>query len=171
MEGPLQLKRQPHGQRTSCYYKPSIHPWKLFGCDVWLNGAADRLALVAAEIVRDDDIAGPVGRDEQLLDIGQEAASVDRALITLGASIRSQRKAARKVSVRQRPCGLGHQPIAASAAAVTAGHVGLGPGLVDEDQAPWDQSAAPDTYSTAPAGAPRRAEVETSTLVSSPAST
>src|SRR5688500_7101398 len=80
MEGPLQLKRQPHGQRTSCCYKPSVHPWKLFGCDVRLNGAADRLPFVAAQIVPEDDIAGPEDRDEYLLDIGQEAAAVDRAI-------------------------------------------------------------------------------------------
>src|SRR3974390_3073793 len=68
--------------------------------------------------------------------------------MTQGAVIRSQRSAARKVSVRQRPCGtlatsrvpraqrpwrggvfvLGPGPVA-------AGHVGLGPSLVEEDQA------------------------------------
>ena len=50
--------------------------------------------------------------------------------------MRSWRSAARKVSVRQWPCGdLGDQPLAPRRPAVGARHVGLGPGLVDEDQA------------------------------------
>jgi len=52
-----------------------------------------------------------------------------------GASIRSTRSAARKVSVRQRPCG----PLPISRwprpPAPQRGHVGLGPGFVDEHQA------------------------------------
>jgi len=42
--------------------------------------------------------------------------------MTQGAVMRSQRSAARKVRVRQRPC--------------PARHVGLGPSLVDEHQPP-----------------------------------
>jgi hypothetical protein len=32
---------------------------------------------------------------------------------------------------------LGHEPCTARAAAMSARHIGLGPGLVDEDQAGW----------------------------------
>ena len=52
-----------------------------------------------------------------------------------GASIRSTRSAARKVSVRQRQCGA--LPISRwpRPPAPERGHVGLGPGFVDEHQA------------------------------------
>jgi hypothetical protein len=71
--------------------------------------------------------------------------------------MRSQRKAATKVSVRQRPCGtplwhLGDQTLAALTAAVLAGHVGLGPGLVDEDQAARIKAPLVLLPSGAPAG-------------------
>jgi len=39
---------------------------------------------VAAEIVDDDDVTGPEGRDENLLDIGQEAVAVDRSVDDTG---------------------------------------------------------------------------------------
>jgi hypothetical protein len=56
--------------------------------------------------------------------------------------MRSQRNAARKVSVRQRPCGtLATRRLPGGTASVPAGHVGLGPSLVDEDQAPRVKSA------------------------------
>ena len=65
--------------------------------------------------------------------------------------IRSSRNAAKKVSVRQRPCGtLATKPGAADAAAVAAGHVGLGPSLVEEHQAFGIEPA----LVLAPSGAP-----------------
>lgn len=92
---------------------------------------------MAPEIVHDDHVARPEGRHEHLLDVGQEAAAVDRAIdharrldpVPAQGCQEGERAPA---PVRH----LGHQPVAASAAAVQAGHVGLGPGLVDEDQAP-----------------------------------
>src|SRR5277367_3744469 len=51
-----------------------------------------------------------------------------------GASMRSLRKAARKVAVFDLPCGTlstSRSPLAAQ-----AGHIGLGPGFIDEDQPP-----------------------------------
>ena len=72
--------------------------------------------------------------------------------------MRSWRSAARKVSVRQRPCGtLATSRSPRGAAAVGARHVGLGPGLVDEDQAGRVKPGL-DAASTGRAGAPRRAD-------------
>ena len=61
------------------------------------DGAAYGLSLVGTEIVHDDDVARRQG--------GQELLDVSRESSTRGASIRSTRKAARKVSVRHRPYG------------------------------------------------------------------
>src|SRR5260370_29572437 len=44
------------------------------------NGPAHRMALVAAEIVHDDNVAGLERRQEELLDIGFEAFAVDRSI-------------------------------------------------------------------------------------------
>ena len=44
------------------------------------DGLADGPSLVAAEIVEDDEVAGPECRDQKLLDPGLEAAAVDRAV-------------------------------------------------------------------------------------------
>ena len=40
--------------------------------------SADGLALVAAEVVEDDEVAGPERRHQVLLDLGLEGALVDR---------------------------------------------------------------------------------------------
>ena len=66
---------------------------------------AYRLAFVTAEIVHDDDVARTEGRHQELFDIGAKAGAVDRPVDDAGAVMRSWRSAARKVSVRQRPCG------------------------------------------------------------------
>jgi hypothetical protein len=43
-------------------------------------GLADGNALVAAEIVEDDDVAWLEGRDEELLNPGEEDGGVDRTI-------------------------------------------------------------------------------------------
>jgi hypothetical protein len=55
--------------------------------------------------------------------------------ITQGASIRSQQGRQEGQGAPAAVRHLGDQPGAASAAPVTPGHIGLGPGLVDKDQA------------------------------------
>ena len=60
---------------------------------------------MASEVVEHDDIAALECRHQELLDIGSEALAIDRAVENAGASIRSMRKAARKVIVRQWPWG------------------------------------------------------------------
>jgi len=49
------------------------------------DGTADRLSLVAAEIIHDDDIAGLERRDEQLFNIGKEALTIDRPIDDAGS--------------------------------------------------------------------------------------
>jgi hypothetical protein len=93
-------------------------------------------AFVAAEIIDDDDVAWLKGRNQELLDIGQEALTIDRPVDHTGRidAIRSQggkEGECSPASVRH----LRHQPLAARRTSMSACHVGLGPGLVNEDQA------------------------------------
>ena len=62
-------------------------------------------SFVGAEVVEDHDVARLEGRNEDLLDIGVKALAIDRPSNRQGASMRSLRRAARKVAVFQRPCG------------------------------------------------------------------
>ena len=66
-----------------------------------LDGRAHACDLVRAEIVQDDDVAGPQRRCEHLLDIGAEPFAVDRSTMTKGAVSPSQRRPATKVVVFQ----------------------------------------------------------------------
>src|SRR4029077_5844387 len=97
---------------------------------------ADRRPLVAAEIVHDDDVAEAQGGEQHLLDIGEKADAVDRPVDDAG---RLDAVAAQGGEESQRAPAplwhLGDQTLAALTAAALAGHIGLGPGLVDEDQA------------------------------------
>ena len=67
------------------------------------DGPSDSVALVGAEIVHHDNVAGLERWYQYLLDISTEALAIDRP--AQGAAIRSYRSAARKVIVRQWPCG------------------------------------------------------------------
>ncbi len=97
--------------------------------------AADRLPFVAAEVVDDDDIARLKGGDEHLLDIGQKGLAIDWAVDDAG---RVDAIVAQRGQEGQRPPAalgnLGDQPFAAQRPSMAAGHIGLGPGLVDEDE-------------------------------------
>ena len=102
------------------------------GADQPANGTA----FVASEIVHDDDVAGSQGGHQELLDISAKAGAVDRPIDDAGrgdavATQRRQKGQCALSAVRH----LGDQASAAGAAAMAAGHVGLGPGLVDEHQA------------------------------------
>ena len=100
-----------------------------------LNGGAHGGTLVAAQIVHNDDIARRERWQQTLFDIGQEAGTVHRAL---------EDTRSRKAVVVQRchegqrlPVTMGPvraQPLAPGAAAMTAGHVRLGPGLIQEHE-------------------------------------
>lgn len=100
------------------------------------DGFAHSRALVAAKIVEDDDVAGLERRDQELLDIGEEALAVDRAIdhsrrVDPVMAKRCEEGQRLPVAVRH----LGTQPLASPAATMGAHHVGLGPSLVDEDEA------------------------------------
>jgi hypothetical protein len=64
-----------------------------------------RPSLVGAEIVEDHDVAWLERRREELFEEGVEALAVDGPSNRQGASMRSLRKAARKVAVFHLPCG------------------------------------------------------------------
>jgi len=44
------------------------------------DGGANGAALMAAEVVHDDDVAWRQNREEKLLDISQEACAIDRSV-------------------------------------------------------------------------------------------
>jgi hypothetical protein len=87
------------------------------------------------EVVEDHDISWPQRRHRDLLDISQKALSIDRSVdharridpVATQGGEEGQRAPTALRRVR-------HQARAASAAAVSACHIGLGPSFVDEDQ-------------------------------------
>jgi hypothetical protein len=94
------------------------------------------LALVRTEIVHDDDIAGLVGGDENLIDIELETLAIDRFVdkpwcIDAIMTQRRQKRHGLPMAVRH----LGFDPLTARRPSSEWSHVGLGPGLVDEHQA------------------------------------
>ncbi|GJD53826.1 hypothetical protein OPKNFCMD_6605 [Methylobacterium crusticola] len=93
-------------------------------------------ALVAAEIVQEEDVARREGRDEDVRDIAAQDGAVDRPIGTLGAVTRSWRSAATKVSVRQGPCAtLAARRVPRGPQPRSGAMLVLDPGLVDEDAA------------------------------------
>ncbi len=101
------------------------------------DGLANRLSLVATEVVHDDDVAGSEGRDQQLAHIGGEPFPIDRPVEHEGGVYAVVAQGGDEghgapVAVR----GLGGQGLSPRAPAVGPDHVGLGPGLVDENQPP-----------------------------------
>lgn len=100
------------------------------------DGSAHLLALVAAEIVEDDDITGLEGGDQELLDVGTELLAIDRAIEEAGCldpvmPQGGQEGERAPAAVR---C-LADQSLAAWPPTAQRSHVGFCPGLVDEDQA------------------------------------
>ena len=105
-------------------------------CPGSADGLADGGPLVAREVVHDDDVAGRECRHEALLDIGGEAVPVDRLVEHAGRvdSVAAQRRQER----HRPPMAVGHlgvKPPAAPCPASERRHIGLGPGLIDKDEA------------------------------------
>ena len=99
-----------------------------------LYDVPDGCGFVAAEIVHDDDVAGPQDRNELLTDIGSEAFAVDRPVEDAWrrefvAAQRTQEGQRAPVAVR----GKAAQALSPRSPAAQWGHVGLDPGFVDED--------------------------------------
>lgn len=96
---------------------------------------AHGLALVAAEVVHDDDVARCQRRYEELGDVGCEALAIDRAVEHTG---RVDPVVAEGGKERQRPPfaerGVRDERLAARCPAPDRRHVRLGPGFVDEDE-------------------------------------
>jgi hypothetical protein len=99
---------------------------------------------VAAEVIHDDDIAGFENRHELLLDIGAEAFPVDWAVEDAWGC---EAVAAQGAEEGQGlPVAVGSeapQAITFRSPSAQRGHVGLDPGLVDEDQTPWVEIGLP----------------------------
>ncbi len=70
-----------------------------------LNRSADRRTLVTRQVVHDDDIAGGQRRDEDLLDVSEEARAVDRAIEDGGRG--EARHAERGEKRRRMPAAIG----------------------------------------------------------------
>ena len=99
------------------------------------DGLSDGLAFVAAEIIEHDDVAGPQGRDEELLDIGAEPLAVDGPVEDAGCvdavdPERSEEGEGAPAAMWR----LADQALPAAAPTSERSHIGLRPSLVDEDQ-------------------------------------
>ncbi len=70
-------------------------------CASGFNGVSHRLALAASQIIEHDHIAGAKRRRQELFDVAAEYLTIDRPVDHAWAPIRSWRRAARKVVVRQ----------------------------------------------------------------------
>ena len=105
---------------------------------------------MATEIVHNDDIARGEGRQQTVLHIGQEPQAIDRAIEDTGGGnpvVAQGRYERQGLPMALRPCG--NQPLAARAAPVVPGHIGLGPRLINEHEPAGIKPA----LSTLPAGA------------------
>lgn len=96
----------------------------------------DGAAPVGPEIVHDDDVAWSQGRDEDLVDVLAEGLAIDRALdeprrLDAIMAKGGQEGHGRPATMRH----LGRQALTVRAPAAQRRHIGLGPGLVDEDEA------------------------------------
>lgn len=86
-------------------------------------------------VIEDDNVARHQGRQKELLDPRREQGAVDRAIQDQGSHDAVMAQAGQegeRLPVAMR--NLGQVRLAARASAADAGHVGLHPGLVDEDQ-------------------------------------
>src|SRR5262249_1410457 len=97
--------------------------------------SAHGFALVAAEIVHDDDVAWLQGGDEDALDISSEVLAIDWTIkdpwgVNPVMAQGDQESRGLPVAVRD----LGIEPLATRRPSPQGRHVGLGPGLVDEDR-------------------------------------
>ena len=99
------------------------------------DGFADDGTLVAGQVVHDDHVAASEVGHENLSDIGLEPVAVDRAIEHHRRDHAGHAQASDQCGRLAMAMRITHpQPLATSAAAMTAGHVGRRPCLVDEDE-------------------------------------
>lgn len=107
-------------------------------------GSLDRLTngdwLVCRQIIKDDDVAWPERRDQDLLDIGEEGGAGHRAVDGHRRHDALQRDGADErgrfpMAVRDR----GTATFASRRAAIHASHLGRRPALVDKHETRWIQ--------------------------------
>ena len=119
-----------------------VEVWAIGGqeqqaCALVADGGADGIALVTAEVVHDDDIAGLERGGEELFDIALEAFAIDRSVEharCIDAVMAQSGKEGHRLPMAVRHAG--GEPLAPHAPAAQRRHVGLGPRLVDEHQVP-----------------------------------
>jgi hypothetical protein len=90
---------------------------------------------VAGQVVHDDDIAGTQIRNQDHFHISLEGDAIDRPTEHEGRDHAPEREAGNDGP--RLPVSGGHahaQPLAARGASMGAGHIGLGPCLIDEDE-------------------------------------
>jgi hypothetical protein len=93
------------------------------------------LAFVAAEVVENDNVARPQGRNELRLDIEQEALAVDRAVEherCIDAIVAQRRDERHRLPVSVR--NLGEKSASQRTPTTQRRHIGLHPSLIDEDK-------------------------------------
>jgi hypothetical protein len=91
---------------------------------------------VTGEIVHANDLTWLKRRDENFFDIGSKALAVDRAVEDpwgVDAIMAQRRHKGHCLPVAVR--NLGFEPLAARRPTPQRRHIGVGPGLIDEDQA------------------------------------
>lgn len=117
------------------------------------DGATNGLSFVAAQIVQDHDIARLQCGHKKLLNPCEEGDGVDGTIQNAGSidPVRAQgRKESHGFPVTMRhPC---HQALALQGTAMGAGHIGLGPCLIHENQACWVDPVLVPTPAVALAG-------------------
>ena len=96
---------------------------------------SNRLGAVASQIIEDNDVAWPQRGDQELLDVGAENHSVDRAIDDARLGQSADPEGGEK---RQRvPAPIGSkagETLALGAPAPDRSHIGLDPGLINEHE-------------------------------------
>lgn len=97
---------------------------------------SNRLAFMATQIVHDDDVIGPQLRHQMLGDVVLEDFTVHRPIEYQGRDDAVVTQTGNKCGGAPVPVwSTADQALPTSAASMASMHVGLGPGLIDKDQA------------------------------------
>ena len=116
-----------------------------------LDHLPDSFRLVASKIVENNDVALAQGWQEKVLNIGAEAFAIDRSVEDAGCrelvmAERAEEREGAPVTVRREAAQAG----AFGPPAPQRGHVGLDPGLIDEDEPARVEPGLPGSPAPAP---------------------